>query len=70
MNNVANVMRGALVSIAAAVDNVEAGHTTPDEREELARVCDRLADVLRRDTGRPPAIDGDVIAVVVEEHRR
>ncbi|SFS99375.1 hypothetical protein [Saccharopolyspora flava] len=69
MNTIANVMRGALVAIASAVDNVEAGHTTRDEHEELARVCDRLAQVLRRDGAQPPAVDGDVIAVVEERPR-
>ncbi|MBQ0928572.1 hypothetical protein [Saccharopolyspora endophytica] len=62
----ANLMRAAIVSIAAAIDNVEAGHLRADEREELARVCDRLAGALRAEE-RPAAIDGDVISVVIEK---
>lgn len=61
----ANLMRAAIVSIGAAVDNVHAGRLDADEREELARVCDRLAGALRAED-RPAAIDGDVISVVIE----
>lgn len=70
MKNIANVMRGSIVSIAAAVDNVEAGHITAIEREELAQVCDRLAHVLRADADKPTMIDGDIISVVVDDERR
>lgn len=65
MNQTASLMRAAIMSIGAAVDNVEAGKASPDDREELARVCDRLADALRTDE-LPVAIDGDVISVVID----
>ncbi|WP_406690551.1 hypothetical protein REH65_32430 [Saccharopolyspora sp. ID03-671] len=61
----ATLMRAAIISIAAAVDNVEAGYTSRNEREELARVCDHLATALRTADG-PAAIDGDVISVVTD----
>ena len=66
MRSTAIIMRAAIVSIAAAVDNVEAGHCTRSEREELVLVCDRVAAALRGEIDRSAAIDGDVISAVVE----
>ncbi|SFS92729.1 hypothetical protein [Saccharopolyspora flava] len=64
--SLSRTMRTALVAIGAAVQNVEAGRSDQDELDEMALVCDRLAQVLRAAAEQTEALEAEVVAVVIE----
>ena len=59
-------MRTALVAIGAAVENVETGHTDQDELDELALVCERLAQALRSAGEQTETLEAEVVTVVID----
>lgn len=62
--SLSRTMRTALVAIGAAVENVDAGRAGQDELEELALVCERLAQVLRFDA--PTELEAEIVSVVID----
>lgn len=64
MTSLGRTMRTALVAIGAAVDNVDAGCAGQHELEELALVCERLAQALRSDG--PTELEAEIVSVVID----
>lgn len=65
--SLSRIMRAALVAIGAAVQNVEIGRADQDELDELALVCERLAQALRSAGDRSEAFEAEVVSVVIEQ---
>lgn len=65
--SLSRTMRAALLAIGPAVENVEAGRSDQDELEELALVCERLAQALRSDDKRLVTLEAEVVSVVIDQ---
>lgn len=64
--SLSRTMRTALVAIGAAVENVETGHAHQHELDELALVCERLAQALRSPGKQTEALEAEVLGVVID----